>query len=1017
MTNFVTGASARKNRQPPASALRIQNSVSGQPRAIGWGQARLAGNLIWYGDFQAVPQQSGGGKGGGGKGGGGGGGKGGGGGATSYNYQAAVAIGLCEGPVAAVLQAWSNKTAQSLASLNLTAFDGASDQQAWGYLTSLHPTQAIDYRGLAYVAAAPMQMGSSPELPNLSYEVLFGINSAIPGLPDADPAAVVADLLTNPQYGLGFPSARLGDLSGYSAWCRAMGLVVSPVISSQAAANSFLADLMTATNSEMVWAGGKLTIVPYGDTAVTSNGATWSPPAAPLYSLTDDDFLAPQGSSAASASATSSPDPVTLTRKRPADQINDIKIEYLDRNNAYNPTIAEASAAAAIETFGLKAGSTKQLHMVCDGSAAQASVQLQLGRQMVRNLYTFTVDRSFILLDPMDVIAISDPGLGLVEQWVRITEITENSDYALTIAAEEYLEGTGAAPTYGHQANAGAIPNYNAAAPNVNAPVIFEPPDALAGGLEVWIGASGSGGNRNWAGAQVWLSQDGQTYSLVGTIDQPARQGVLTAPLPAVAPAALGPTIDSTDTLAVDLSTSGGSLVSVSQTDMLSANSLCWVDDGAGGELLGFQTATLTGADTYNLATLLRGAYGDTPTTHNAGAQFVRVDGAMVQVPFSADRIGQTVYVKLLSYNAWGGGLQLLSDVPAYTYVLKGRALASPLPDVVNLVPVYRDGRTVLVWDAVTDFRAPVDYEVRKGPDWAVAEVLGRTPSPEFVAQGDGDYWIAAHYLVPGGGAVYSATAAGLAIAGSVLTTNVVATFDEAATGWSGTLTQAAVDGSGNLVLVGAGAFSAVSDVSALSSVFYLGDIVTSGTYEVPAGHVVDLGQPVPCTLSASYTMLSENPMSPISRVPQFSALPSVEGNYAGLSDVRVQVALAGADGVFGAWADLVPGTYVARMVKMRLALTSSDPTVTALISSFAWTVDMPDVTDTGTDVAVPAAGLAVTFGQHFQVAPNVQVQVLGAEAGDDVVISNKTASGFTVQVLNGGVGVARTVDWVAQGY
>ena len=71
MTNFVTGASARKNRQPPASALRIQNSVAGQPRAIGWGQARLAGNLIWYGDFQAVPQQSGGGKGGGGKGGGG----------------------------------------------------------------------------------------------------------------------------------------------------------------------------------------------------------------------------------------------------------------------------------------------------------------------------------------------------------------------------------------------------------------------------------------------------------------------------------------------------------------------------------------------------------------------------------------------------------------------------------------------------------------------------------------------------------------------------------------------------------------------------------------------------------------------------------------------------------------------------------------------------------------------------------------------------------------------------------
>ena len=62
-----------------------------------------------------------------------------------------------------------------------------------------HSAQALNYRGLAYVAAGLMPLGSSPSLPNLTYEVTFSTDSyGISGQPDVNPATVIADYLTNP---------------------------------------------------------------------------------------------------------------------------------------------------------------------------------------------------------------------------------------------------------------------------------------------------------------------------------------------------------------------------------------------------------------------------------------------------------------------------------------------------------------------------------------------------------------------------------------------------------------------------------------------------------------------------------------------------------------------------------------------------------------------------------------------------------------------------------------------------
>src|SRR6185437_15307570 len=142
MGNFLFGSAASRvnNATPPATGLRVQSAVAGKPIPIGWGRARLSGNIIDYDDFVAIPHESspsgGGGKGGGG---GGGGGKGGGSGSTTYTYQANFLIGLAEGTVNNLLTVWNNKTSATPASLNIGAFGGSYTQTAWSTWSSLHP--------------------------------------------------------------------------------------------------------------------------------------------------------------------------------------------------------------------------------------------------------------------------------------------------------------------------------------------------------------------------------------------------------------------------------------------------------------------------------------------------------------------------------------------------------------------------------------------------------------------------------------------------------------------------------------------------------------------------------------------------------------------------------------------------------------------------------------------------------------------------------------------------------------
>lgn len=482
-------------------------------------------------------------------------------------------------------------------------------------------------------------------------------SSSVPGKLDMDAAEVVADLLTNPIDGAGLDPALLGDLSVYSAYCRAANLLISPCLAEQRPAAEHLKDILLATNSEAVPSQGVLKIIPYGDLPLAGNGATYEPDVTPIYSLDDDHFLA------------TGEDPVTGSRVTSADAYNHVQVEFINRAKDYNVEIVEAKDQADIESEvsgrkkGVRTKNTIQLHSICDPEVARLVAQLDLQRSLyIRNTWRFKLSWNFCLLEPMDIVAITDEALGLFNAPCRIKQIDEDEDDRLEFTVEELVIGISTAEDYPRQVAGGYIGDTMTPPGDTATPIIFEPPADLCAAPsrpEIWIAASGGAA---WGGCEVWISTNGETYGSIGFLYGKSRMGVLASDL------ATGISPDVVNILDVDVSESKAILYPGTLSDAETLQTLCYVD----GELLAYRDATLTAADRYDLGYLVRGAYGTTIGEHLTGAQFARLDKQILHYAYPAILAGQTISVKLPAFNIYGKAQQSLADAPTFTFTLGG---------------------------------------------------------------------------------------------------------------------------------------------------------------------------------------------------------------------------------------------------------------------------------------------------------------------------------------------------------
>ena len=681
----MSGLFAKKqtinNTSPRVAALRIQNSSQGVPIAIAFGSCRVSPNLIWYGDFTAVPhtetQEQG--------------GKGGGGTTvnnTTFTYTVAVALGVCEGEISDARWLWRGKDVEFYVDAGMTLFTGSPAQSAWGYLVTNHANQALNYRGQAYLAAEAFELGDSPSLPNMSLEV-HALGRGGDCAPDANPAFILQTLMTSPQFGAGFDF--LGDLSAMEQYCAASNFMISPLYNEQRSAAEIVDELARIANAGVFWSEGVLKAVPYGDSTVTytpfvpdcgacipGDPVTYVPDLTVQYALTLDDFIAGKGEP-----------PVRVRRRRPADAFNMVQVSCLDRLNDYNIAIVEAKDQAAIDMYGLRPAPVINAPAICSLDVAARVAQTALQRELYyRNTYLFKLSARYARLEPMDIVSLTVPGM-LSGVTVRIKMIDEAQDGQLTIEAEDVYAGVATPGTIGVPLSDGYQVNQGVAPGDANAPVIFQPPVDLSGTPQIWLGASGG---PNWGGCEVWASDDDSSYARMGIITGPARYGVLTANF-----AASGDP-DTTGTLSVDLTISRGALTAATPAQADAGDTTSFVGTATGGEIIAYSNATLTAPFSYDMdGYIRRGRACSFAAPHAIGESFMRLDAAVGRFPIDATRVGNTIYIKLLSFNQFNNALQSLADVSPYAYVVQPVGIVAvngAIPSVIGAGQVFCIGPT-----------------------------------------------------------------------------------------------------------------------------------------------------------------------------------------------------------------------------------------------------------------------------------------------------------------------------------
>lgn len=367
------------------------------------------------------------------------------------------------------------------------------------------------------------------------------------------------------------------------------------------------------------------------------------------------------------------------------------------------------------------------------------------------------------------------------------------------------------------------------------------------------------------------------------------------------------------------------------------------------------------------------------------------------QVPIKAER--QFIKVYAVDTTEHHSDVVMITVAPSY------------LEDIEAINALYQNKQQVLYWNAIASSKSPIVYEVRKGTSWDYAQVIGTTTETSFKATTNGIYHVRPCYTTKYGLTIYSENSALVEIDGSILPSNVIATFDESA--WEGTKVGAIIYSDGYLTLDSNVSFDDIEDMDAVINMDFPYLTVSSiGYYE--SKNTLDIGSAQVCTISADYSVEAENLASDIDDIEDMDAVSNLDGYTASDFLVNVQISIS-QDGItFSAWKPFTNGDYLGQAFKMRLVLISVNNFVRPIVKAFSFQVDMPDRFEQGASIT-PAS---IVFNTPFKIEkPYTQITLSNAQAGDDIELINETNEGFSVNVINNGVSVARAFNWYTSGY
>lgn len=199
-----------------------------------------------------------------------------------------------------------------------------------------------------------------------------------------------------------------------------------------------------------------------------------------------------------------------------------------------------------------------------------------------------------------------------------------------------------------------------------------------------------------------------------------------------------------------------------------------------------------------------------------------------------------------------------------------------------------------------------------------------------------------------------------------------------------------------------------------------LSGVLPNGFYEFNAP--IELGDLYTSRVRADITAYSVNESQFFDRTGGlFDAMTSNfdgQGNDECVAEMQIATSQDGIN--FNPFQKFYIGDYLAKSLKFRVVLKSSNPSYNIYVDQLAVTVDMPDRVASGNFTTVDSANTLNYFENAFQVAPQISVTMLNGVGGDYLEVINVTSSFIEVNVRNSTIGnnrIIRNCSYVAKGY
>lgn len=604
----------QKMEGPRLGDLTVTASTYGQPITLIFGpENRVTGNMIWStGLIEHVSKSKQGGKGGPSV------------EVTEYSYTASLAVALGEGVMHSIRKVWANskvifdadappdeptKGASGLYTA-LRFYPGNTTQNPDPFIEGWEGVGTVPaYRGTSYVVLEDLQLADfGNRIPNLEFLVRAQVA--------ADAGGIASEIVR-----------RCGIDPNTVSTVRAHGAVRGYAIGRSSSGVGGLQPLALVYDFDVAEHAGGLRMVVRGT--------------GPLGVILTDDL-------AGHTDTEERPDPIRYARRLVTSLPREAVVTFPDPERDYQPNSQRAVRAAGSADSNLD----NSLPVVMDVDLGRAVADRLLweawnGQQTAQartddRWVNIQVGRNYLFRTPAGL----EP--------LRVTRRTRGANGIMDLElrrdrTEVYIPSSTGVVAH--------VPPNTIKLPGpselilLDIPLLLDADDAKAAGFYWGVVGSGDG----WRGADVK-----RALEAMGTYTQIAPQGrELTAGDVVGTLAAPGGDIyedpwDMVSTLTVELRHAAMILESATADEVLAGANAAFVgpQNGHGGELIGFTTATAMGAGLYELSGLLRGRRGTefAAGSHGAGELFVLLEqGALQRSEFGLGDVGEERAYKAVS--------------------------------------------------------------------------------------------------------------------------------------------------------------------------------------------------------------------------------------------------------------------------------------------------------------------------------------------------------------------------------